>query len=237
MKVVIYRNEEIMKKGLKITLIVLGVLVSIVVLDTLQAKVFNNSPLLKIRDNLDGGTIDYIDKGIFVNHYHCNNEKVTIWKGTKFSCPIEESKNTNLIGDTPLTNKTDLIFTINTGNKSCVPIKLAVYEDGTYELFTTYESCRPGENCTMKLTYTKSIKGTYSYNVMKIFEDKNIVADQSHSMYNLPEYEIYMSDKYVQKDYGYYYTIEKNTTNSYLEDFLKQIEVNLNLCANPEYID
>ena len=81
-----------MKKSLKITLIVLGVLVGIVALDTLQAKIFDNSPLLKIRDNLDGGTTDYIDKGIFVNHYHCNNnENVTIWIGTKFACSVKES--------------------------------------------------------------------------------------------------------------------------------------------------
>ena len=81
-----------MKKGLKITLIVLGVLIGIVVLDTLQAKVFDNIPLLKIRDNLDGGSTDYIDKGIFVNHYHCNNnEDVTTWKGTKFACSVKES--------------------------------------------------------------------------------------------------------------------------------------------------
>ncbi len=82
-----------MKKGLKITLIVVGVLVGIIALDTLQAKIFDNSPILKIRDNLDGVTLDYIDKGIFVNHYHCNNnEDVTTWKSTKYSCPIEESK-------------------------------------------------------------------------------------------------------------------------------------------------
>ena len=79
-----------MKKGLKITLIVLLVLIGIIAIDTIQAVVFNNSPLLKIRDNLDGGTLDYIDKGIFVNHYHCNNnEKVTTWKGTKFVCPMD----------------------------------------------------------------------------------------------------------------------------------------------------
>ena len=83
-----------MKKGLKITLIVLGVLISVIILDTLQAKIFDNSPILKIRDNLDGGDL-YIDKGIFINHYHCNNdEKVTTWKGTKFVCPIvDENKN------------------------------------------------------------------------------------------------------------------------------------------------
>ena len=227
-----------MKKSLKITLIVLGVLVGIVALDTLQAKIFDNSPILKIRDNLDGGSIDYIDKGIFVNHYHCNNnEKVTTWKGTKFACSMEESKDTDLGGDTPLTNKTDLIFTISTGNKSCIPVELAVYEDGTYELFTTYRACGPAQICTDMLVYTKSIKGTYNYDVMKIFEDKNIVVDQPHSMDNLPEYEIYMSDKYVQKGYEYSYTIEKNTTNNSLNEFLKQIDVNLNLCASPEYIN
>ena len=82
-----------MKKGLKITLIVLVVMVGVVVLDTLQAKVFDNSPLLKIRENLDGGSTDYIDKGLLVNHYHCNNdEKITTWKGTKFACSAKESK-------------------------------------------------------------------------------------------------------------------------------------------------
>ena len=76
-----------MQKGLKITLIVVGVLVGIIALDTLQAKIFNNSPLLKIRQNLDEGSLDYIDEGLFVNHYHCNNnEKVTTLKGTKFAC-------------------------------------------------------------------------------------------------------------------------------------------------------
>ena len=40
-----------MKKSLKITSIVLGVLVVIVVLDTLQAKVFDNSLIIKIRKN------------------------------------------------------------------------------------------------------------------------------------------------------------------------------------------
>ncbi len=148
----------------------------------------------------------------------------------------KESESTIMGGDLPL-NKDDLIFTINSGNKSCIPVSLAIYEDRTYELFTTYKACKPKQICTSMLIYTKSIKGKYNYDVMKIFKDKNIVANQSHSMDNLPEYEIYMSDKYVQKNYEYYYTIEKNTTNIFLDNFLKQIKVNLNLCANPEYID
>ena len=79
-----------MKKGLKITLIVLGVLIGIVVLDTLQAKIFDNSPLIKIRKNFKDGYVQYMDKGILVNHYHCvNNEEKTTWKGTKYACPIK----------------------------------------------------------------------------------------------------------------------------------------------------
>lgn len=83
-----------MKKGLKITFIVLGVLLGIVVLDTLQAKFFDNSPLIKIRKDFKDGYVQYMDKGIFVNHYYCKNrEENTTWKGTKFTCPIEESNN------------------------------------------------------------------------------------------------------------------------------------------------
>ena len=85
-----------MKKNLKITLIVLGVLVGVVALDTLQAKIFDNSPIIRIRENLDDESSYYIDKGLFVNHYHCNNnEKVTTWKGTKFACSIKESNISN----------------------------------------------------------------------------------------------------------------------------------------------
>ena len=80
-----------MKKSLKITLIVLGVLVGIIVFDTLQAIVFDTSPFIKIRKNFKDGYMEYMDKGLLVNHYHCNNnEKVTTWKGVKFACSIKE---------------------------------------------------------------------------------------------------------------------------------------------------
>ena len=55
----------------EITLIILEVIVGIIILDTIQALIFNNSLIVKIRENNDGGSTDYIDKGIFVNHYYC----------------------------------------------------------------------------------------------------------------------------------------------------------------------
>ena len=75
-----------MKKILKIFLIVL---ISFITIDTLQAIIFDNSPLIKI-DN---------ERGIFVNHYLCNNEKVTTWKWAKFACyeEVKEEKYSKII--------------------------------------------------------------------------------------------------------------------------------------------
>lgn len=36
-----------MKKSLKITLVVIGVLVGVIILDTAQAIIFNNSPIIR----------------------------------------------------------------------------------------------------------------------------------------------------------------------------------------------
>ena len=113
------------------------------------------------------------------------------------------------------------------GNKNCVPLQLAIYEDGVYELFTAYKSCKPGKFCTDMLSYSKSIKGTTKYDVLKIIKEKGVEKDKVHSMNNLPEYEIYMGNSYV----------EKGQTNKSIEELLKEINVELQVCAEPEYID
>ena len=82
-----------MKKAFKILFIVLGVFIGILALDTLQAKLLNRSPLFKVRLNLDGGGTDYIDKGLFVNHFYCrNHEEKTLFKNVKYACPLTESE-------------------------------------------------------------------------------------------------------------------------------------------------
>lgn len=73
-----------MKKGLKITLIVVGVLVGIILLDTMQALIFNNNPVIGIE------TKCLYKEGILVNTYHCGNEKnITIFKFANY--PLEAS--------------------------------------------------------------------------------------------------------------------------------------------------
>ncbi len=81
-----------MKKNFKITLIILGAVIGIIVLDTLQARLFKNSPIISWKENLGGDS--YVDKGIMMNTYYCSKPQdiVTVswhFKTSKFTCPEE----------------------------------------------------------------------------------------------------------------------------------------------------
>ncbi len=142
----------------------------------------------------------------------------------------------NLGGDEPLEINTEKVITINAVNKKCIPLRLNLYDDGTYELFTAYQSCKPNQTCTLQLIYTKSIKGTYNYDIKKILDDDSIKTANSTTVDSL-EYEIQLSKYYIDQGYDGNYIIEKGKKNKYLEEFLKSINVDLKVCANPEYID
>ena len=75
-----------MKKSIKVILIILVILIGIIIIDTIQSKVFNNRPIIRIRKNLDGGIIDYIDYGILVRSYSLvNSERKTVFNWEKYS--------------------------------------------------------------------------------------------------------------------------------------------------------
>lgn len=78
-----------MKKGVKITLIVLAILVGFVLIDTLQALLFNNNPII--------GMEMWCKKrsGILVDTYHCDNGNITKFKFTNYF--LETSCTTNVI--------------------------------------------------------------------------------------------------------------------------------------------
>jgi len=72
-----------MKKNIKIILIVLSVLVGIILLDTLQAKAFNNKPIIKIVEYYDGGNLYQKHKGILVDTYvYTDGSQKTYYKWT-----------------------------------------------------------------------------------------------------------------------------------------------------------
>lgn len=131
----------------------------------------------------------------------------------------------------------DVALHIDSGNKgNCVKVTLVLYEDNQYELFTDYKECRPWQTCTEELRYTKSIKGTYDYDVTKIIEASTNANDKSYSKDNLPEYELYLGEKYVQKYDTAMFVVEKGQTNNYLDELLEQLDVDLGQCANPDYV-
>lgn len=74
-----------MKRNIKIILFVILLVVGIVLIDTLQAKIFNNKPFLKIIENYNGGSLYQKDKGIFVDTYiFTNGKKKTVFKWEKY---------------------------------------------------------------------------------------------------------------------------------------------------------
>ena len=118
-------------------------------------------------------------------------------------------------------------------NNACIPVQLNIYEDGIYELFTEYKACRQNQLCDSMLVYTKSVKGFYSYDVMKILEEVNDY-DNFDEKSNTSYYELYVGDKYVEQGYEYNYVILES---KYLDEFLDEIDLKLNACAKADYIN
>ena len=80
-----------MKKGIKIFLLIFIILVIVILLDTIQAKLFDSRPLIKITESYNGGSVYQKDNGIFVYTYIFSNEtKKTVFRWEKYAPPIKE---------------------------------------------------------------------------------------------------------------------------------------------------
>lgn len=87
------RSLDVMKKNKKILIIVLGVLIGVILIDSLQAKVFNNKPILSLIKDVNGGYLNKRNIGVLVDNYVCNDGKVeTVFKWEKYTCIKEEEK-------------------------------------------------------------------------------------------------------------------------------------------------
>ena len=81
------------KKYIKIFLITMGVVIVVVLVDTLQARIFKKSPIISWKEELEDND-SWVDKSLIIDTYYCTKEKdiVTIFwklKGSKFTCPID----------------------------------------------------------------------------------------------------------------------------------------------------
>lgn len=135
-------------------------------------------------------------------------------------------------GTLRLEKSDDIVLQIQK-NMTCIPVTLYLYHDGIYELLTDYDACRPFKKCTQQLHYTKSIKGKYNYNLTKIL-DESIDYDDIEIDYEQVDYKIVSGNVFGEK-YDHNYIIKKGQKNKQLEEFLKEIDVDLNICAIPNY--
>lgn len=61
-----------------------------------QALVFQNSPLLKIKERFNKDTLYYKDKWLITYTYNCIGKKrKTVLKWEKYSCPLKEEQVTD----------------------------------------------------------------------------------------------------------------------------------------------
>ena len=93
-----------MRKDIKIFLMILVVLIIIILVDTAQAKIFNNIPFIKTTENYNGGNVYQKNNGIFVYTYvFSDRTKKTVFRWEKYSPPMEELTNlqTNSITNSP----------------------------------------------------------------------------------------------------------------------------------------
>ncbi len=112
-----------MKNNSKKILIVIGILICVIILDSLQAMVFDNNPLIKIREYYNGGTLNYKDKGILVDTYcGTNGIKDTVIKGT--SRPLSYDDKYTVVDET-----------IGKENLTLAEAEEKIYEDQYYTYY------------------------------------------------------------------------------------------------------
>ncbi len=75
-------------KLIKIILVVFA----LVLVDSIISLTFNITPIIKIRKYKDNNREYYIDKGVLVNYFKCENgENNSTLKLTKYACPLVEN--------------------------------------------------------------------------------------------------------------------------------------------------
>ncbi len=80
-----------MKKSAKIIVIILGVLILLLLIDTAQAKVFDNKPIIKVVEDYNGGNLYQKHRGVLVDTYvYTDGEQKTVFKWEKYSYHLQD---------------------------------------------------------------------------------------------------------------------------------------------------
>ncbi len=134
-----------MKKYIKVVLIVIGVIIGVILLDSIQALVFDNNPIIGIDSRCCKR------RGILVDTHYCDNgKKDTVIKGFSHSCNY-------MGGNYRLVDKTKEIKDF-----TCAEALESFYEDENY---TYYWSCM--KNKYMVVKYDDGFEETISQALLK----------------------------------------------------------------------
>lgn len=96
-KTIEYGNDKIksLKDKIKVFFIVIVTIIFLVLVDTFQAILFKNSPIIGLKNDFLADVDSFVDEGILVDTYYCVKEKDIVsvyvkFKTAKFDCPIDE---------------------------------------------------------------------------------------------------------------------------------------------------
>ena len=81
-----------MKRNVKTALFIILIVFTVILLDSVRALAFDDSPLIKVRKRYDGGVLAYKDSGLLVDTFcGVNGKKDTVIKGFEYSISDEET--------------------------------------------------------------------------------------------------------------------------------------------------
>jgi len=199
-----------MKKNLKIILVVVISLISIILLDTLQAIIFKNSPIISWKDNLSDAD-SYVDRGIFIDTYYCTKEQdiVTVswkFKGSKFTCPI----------DNPYREETDYSEVY-----ACLENELGAYimteKDNASDILLADITDKEEQ-----VEYFKGVRANEEnmYVIFKGYENYEWEVMKDFELYFSKKFLVYQ--KYFIMDKGIYIFIHNNSNNVNFDEIINK---------------
>lgn len=234
---------------IKKILIVIGIIFGIILLDSIQAMVFNNNPIIKIKEYYNGGNINYKSKGILVDTINCTNgKKDTVIKGFSYSCNYEG-------GNFSLVDKTKEIKDF-----ACAEALEQFYEDENY---TYYWNCIKNKHMIVEYNdrtnelISDALKNKHidiqildKFNIKYIkMEKENEVADIKLNVIEPQNCNLKLNEYYKNKDRVIYtacldevYVIRKNsdavmTLKYYLEKAYQTFDDSINKLVSDATID
>ena len=198
-----------MKKGIKIFLIIFVILVIVLLVDTIQAKFFNNRPFLKITENYNDGNVYQKDNGILVYTYiFSNGTKKTVFRWEKYAPSLEETvdletnKERSFFGKVVETGTSYIIVEPNENEEirkssDKIDIGLGEHNDALYEVGTNVKITYEGpimESYPAKVKATKiEVKSAEDFEIL--FKDRQPI-DSYNKVYAI-------LDKFETNKYNY----------------------------------